>query len=41
MHEIGHIIGYDHSNEGTEEYGDDTGIMGKSYYLDEGPAMVR
>jgi hypothetical protein len=41
MHEIGHNIGYDHSGEGSLRYGDETGMMGYSYYEDEGPAMVR
>jgi len=41
MHEIGHNRDFAHSNEGTERYGDTSGIMGFAYNQDEGPAMVR
>jgi hypothetical protein len=41
MHEIGHNLDFAHSNEGTERYGDTSGIMGFAYNQDEGPAMVR
>jgi len=41
MHEIGHNLGFRHSGEGAEGYGDRSGIMGYSYYEDEGPVMVR
>jgi hypothetical protein len=41
MHEIGHNLDFGHSNEGTEEYDDTSGMMGYSYNEDEGPAMVR
>lgn len=37
--QIGHNLGFAHSNEGNEEYGDETGMMGFSYPdQDEGPA---
>ncbi|KAL7425494.1 hypothetical protein ACHAXM_000042, partial [Skeletonema potamos] len=39
MHEIGHNLDFAHSNEGTERYGDTSGIMGFAYNQDEGPAM--
>mmetsp|Transcript_1254 Transcript_1254/g.2744 ORF Transcript_1254/g.2744 Transcript_1254/m.2744 type:complete len:810 (+) Transcript_1254:238-2667(+) len=40
MHEIGHNLGMDHSNEGDEEYGDVSGFMGYSYDgWENGPAM--
>jgi hypothetical protein len=44
MHEVGHNLGFRHSGEGSgegAEYGDWSGMMGKSYNEDEGPAMVR
>jgi hypothetical protein len=28
MHEIGHNLGFHHSGEGTEQYGDKSGLMG-------------
>jgi hypothetical protein len=37
MHELGHNFGYAHSNEGTTNYGDQSGMMGYSYSQDEGP----
>lgn len=39
MHEIGHNLNLAHSNEGGTEYADQTGMMGYSYNLDEGPKM--
>ncbi|KAL3760779.1 hypothetical protein ACHAWU_007845 [Discostella pseudostelligera] len=39
MHEIGHNLGYAHSNEGGQSYADQTGMMGYSYGLDDGPTM--
>jgi len=39
MHELGHNFGFDHSNEGTQDYGDQSGMMGSSYSEDEGPLM--
>jgi len=30
-------FGFDHSNEGTQDYGDQSGMMGSSYSEDEGP----
>jgi len=40
MHEIGHNLNFAHSGEGTEVYGDQSGMMGYSYSDDEGPVMV-
>lgn len=37
IHELGHNFGYAHSNEGTQNYGDQSGMMGYSYSQDEGP----
>ncbi len=38
-------LGYAHSGEGTSgldaHYGDKSGMMGFSYFKDEGPVMVR
>jgi len=39
MHEIGHNLGLGHSTENDQKYGDQTGMMGYSYFQDEGPAM--
>ncbi|KAL3760784.1 hypothetical protein ACHAWU_007850 [Discostella pseudostelligera] len=39
MHEIGHNLGYAHSNEGGASYADQTGMMGYSYGQDDGPTM--
>lgn len=47
MHELGHNLNFAHSGEGDEErdgknwqYEDETGMMGWSSYIDEGPVMV-
>jgi len=37
VHEVGHNLGMSHSNEGTETYGDTTGMMGFSYNSDDSP----
>ena len=37
--EIGHNIGLAHSGEGSDSYGDRTGMMGYSYNYDDGPEM--
>ena len=37
IHELGHNFGYAHSNEGTTNYDDRSGMMGYSYSKDEGP----
>ncbi|KAL7533016.1 hypothetical protein ACHAXR_012609 [Thalassiosira sp. AJA248-18] len=39
VHEIGHNLGYDHSGEGSNEYGDQSGMMGYSYSSDDGNVM--
>ena len=37
--EIGHNLGLAHSGEGSDSYGDRTGMMGYSYTQDDGPEM--
>ncbi len=37
--QIGHNLGYAHSNEGGTSYADQTGMMGYSYSSDDGPIM--
>ncbi len=39
VHELGHNLNFGHSGEGSEEYADQTGMMGYSYsgFQDEGP----
>jgi len=37
--QIGHNLGYAHSNEGGQSYADQTGMMGYSYGQDDGPTM--
>ena len=37
--QIGHNLGYGHSNEGGTSYADQTGMMGYSYGQDDGPVM--
>jgi len=39
MHEIGHNLGYGHSRDNGAAYDDQTGMMGYSYGVDEGPVM--
>merc|ERR1712176_336542 len=39
LHEMGHNIGLAHSGEGSNEYADNSGMMGYSYRQDEGPIM--
>jgi hypothetical protein len=39
MHEIGHNLNLGHSNQGTEKYGDQSGMMGYSYRMSEAPKM--
>jgi len=39
MHEIGHNVGYAHSNEGGIAYDDQVGMMGYSYGYDDSPVM--
>mmetsp|Transcript_33264 Transcript_33264/g.80431 ORF Transcript_33264/g.80431 Transcript_33264/m.80431 type:complete len:935 (-) Transcript_33264:141-2945(-) len=44
MHEIGHNVGLSHSADTTDanvQYGDRTGMMGISYYVDDGPARAK
>jgi len=37
VHEVGHNLGLSHSNEGTQQYADTTGMMGFSYNSDDSP----
>jgi hypothetical protein len=39
MHEVGHTIGFRHSNQDGMEYGDMTDYMGASYGTDDWPAI--
>ena len=39
MHEIGHNLGLGHSGQDISQYGDQTGMMGFSYFSDDGPMM--
>lgn len=39
LHELGHNLNLAHSGEGTNAYGDQSGMMGYSYSTDEGPIM--
>ncbi|KAL7449014.1 hypothetical protein ACHAWC_001121, partial [Mediolabrus comicus] len=39
MHEIGHNLNLAHSGEGTNQYGDQTAMMGYSYSQNDGPKM--
>lgn len=39
VHELGHNFNYAHSNEGSTNYADQSGMMGYSYSQDEGPVM--
>ncbi|GMI41083.1 hypothetical protein TeGR_g14336 [Tetraparma gracilis] len=39
MHEVMHNYGVKHSGEAGNEYGDQSGTMGYSYMIDEGPLM--
>ncbi|KAI2498224.1 Gametolysin peptidase M11 [Fragilaria crotonensis] len=39
MHEFGHNLNLAHANEGNVSYGDQSGLMGFSYGVDEGPKM--
>merc|ERR1712194_146552 len=39
MHEVGHNLGLGHSNQGSQAYGDQSGMMGFSYNKDDGPKM--
>lgn len=36
---FGHNLGLHHASQGTNEYGDQTGVMGSSYSQNEGPLM--
>jgi hypothetical protein len=35
VHEVGHNLGLHHSGEGSSDYGDQTGLMGYSYWEDD------
>jgi len=37
QHEIGHNLGFSHSSQASRQYGDDTGVMGKSLIDKNGP----
>ncbi|KAG7353359.1 gametolysin peptidase M11 [Nitzschia inconspicua] len=39
VHEVGHNLGLPHSGRGGNEYGDQSGMMGLSYGLNDGPRM--
>ncbi|KAL3935127.1 MAG: hypothetical protein SGBAC_009289 [Bacillariaceae sp.] len=39
MHEVGHNLNLGHSGMGSDEYGDQTGVMGYSYKSSETPKM--
>lgn len=39
MHELGHNLGLSHSGAGTNQYADQSGMMGFSYSQDDGPIM--
>lgn len=39
MHELGHNLNLGHSSQGTEKYGDQSGMMGYSYRSSETPEM--
>ena len=39
MHEVGHNLEMGHSNEGGNEYADQSGMMGYSYSQDDSPVM--
>jgi hypothetical protein len=39
VHEVGHNLGLAHSGEGTNSYGDQSGMMGFSYDADDAPNM--
>jgi len=44
MHEIGHNMGLTHSSDTTDanvEYGDRSGMMGISYFVDDGPSKAK
>jgi len=39
MHEVGHNLGLAHSGHNGDAYGDQSGMMGYSYFSDDGPQM--
>eukprot|EP00536_Pseudo-nitzschia_multiseries_P002942 jgi/Psemu1/301685/fgenesh1_kg.42_\ len=39
MHEVGHNLGLGHSGDPLDQYGDQSAMMGYSYFQDDGPAM--
>jgi hypothetical protein len=44
QHEVGHNMGLTHSADNTDanvEYGDRTGMMGISYFIDDGPSRAK
>lgn len=40
MHDVGHNLGLGHSNEGAEEYGDESCIMGSGFSEEDGALIV-
>ena len=39
LHEVGHNLNFGHAGEGSEEYGDQSGMMGYSYSQNDTPVM--
>jgi hypothetical protein len=39
VHEVGHNLGLAHSGKGSNTYGDQSGVMGYSYDMDDAPRM--
>ncbi|VEU38829.1 unnamed protein product [Pseudo-nitzschia multistriata] len=39
MHEVGHNLGLGHSGDDQDQYGDQSAMMGYSYFEDDGPKM--
>jgi hypothetical protein len=39
LHEVGHNLNFGHAGEGSEEYGDKSGMMGYSYSQNDSPVM--
>ena len=39
LHEVGHNLNFGHASEGSQEYGDQSGMMGFSYSQNDTPVM--